>query len=94
MIDLSEDDFVSRWLRRTALCPYSRRWISEEFDDVFREMEHFMAREFNELSARAPKELVRERTLSSGEKVKQWGPFVYGYCMTVGSDGKRARISH
>jgi hypothetical protein len=48
----------------------------------------FMSREFSELSAKAPKELVRERTLPNGAEVKQWGPFVYGYSMTVGPDGR------
>jgi HSP20 family protein len=60
----------------------------EDIEDIFREMEDFMARELGELSEKAPKELVRERTLPSGAKVKQWGPFVYGYSMTVGPEGK------
>jgi HSP20 family protein len=85
---LSEDDFWSRWFRRRSLRPFARSWISEDIEDVFREMEDFMAREFGELSMRAPKELVRERTLPSGARVKQWGPFVYGYSMTIGPDGR------
>jgi HSP20 family protein len=51
-------------------------------------MEDLMEREFGELSAKAPKELVRERILPSGAKVKQWGPFVYGYSIIVGQDKK------
>jgi HSP20 family protein len=47
-----------------------------------------MAKEFGELSEKAPEDLVRERTLPSGAKVKEWGPFVYGYSMTVGPEGK------
>jgi HSP20 family protein len=47
-----------------------------------------MAKEFEELSKRAPKDLLRERTLPDGTKVKSWGPFVYGYSVTVGPDGK------
>jgi HSP20 family protein len=85
---LSEDDFWSRWFRRRSWWPFTRRWMFEDIEDVFREMEEMMSREFGELSAKAPKELVRERTLPSGAKVKQWGPFVYGYSMTVGPDGK------
>ena len=88
MIVLSEDDFWSRWLRRTALWPYSKRWMSEDVEDVFREMEHFLAKEFSELSEKAPKELVRERTLPSGAKVREWRLFVYGYSMSVDPDGK------
>jgi HSP20 family protein len=83
-----EDDFWSRWFRRRSWWPFTRRWMFEDIEDVFREMEDFMAREFGELSEKAPEDLVRERTLPSGAKVKEWGPFVYGYSMTVGPDGK------
>jgi HSP20 family protein len=51
-------------------------------------MEQFMGRELGELSKRAPRELVRERTLPDGRTVKEWGPFVYGYSVTVGPEGK------
>ena len=47
-----------------------------------------MEKEFGELSKRAPRELIRERTLPDGTKVREWGPFVYGYSMTVDPDGK------
>jgi HSP20 family protein len=60
----------------------------EDIKDVLGEMEDFMAREFSELSERAPEDLIRERTLASGAKVKEWGPFVYGYSMTIGPNGK------
>ena len=51
-------------------------------------MEEAIAKEFKELSKRAPEDLQRERTLPDGTKVKSWGPFVYGYSVTVGPDGK------
>ncbi|UCD27241.1 MAG: Hsp20/alpha crystallin family protein [Candidatus Bathyarchaeota archaeon] len=51
-------------------------------------MEEMMQREFEELSKRTPEDLVQERTLPDGTKVKRWGPFVYGYSMTIGPDGK------
>ncbi|MCJ7721578.1 Hsp20/alpha crystallin family protein [Candidatus Bathyarchaeota archaeon] len=51
-------------------------------------MEEAIAKEFEELSTRAPEDLQRERTLPDGTKVKSWGPFVYGYSVTVGPDGK------
>jgi HSP20 family protein len=85
---LSEDDFWSRWFRRRSLWPSTRRWRLEDFGDIFGEMEDFMEKELGELSERAPEELVRETVLPSGAKVKQWGPFVYGYSITVGPDGK------
>jgi HSP20 family protein len=57
-------------------------------DDIFTEMEKMMEGEFRELSKRAPQDLVRERTLPDGSKVKEWGPFVYGYSFTMGPEGK------
>jgi HSP20 family protein len=51
-------------------------------------MEDLLTREFGELVDRVPEDLVRERTLPSGAKVKQWGPFVYGYSMTIDPDGR------
>jgi len=51
-------------------------------------MEGAIAKEFEELSKRAPEDLQREQTLPDGTKVKSWGPFVYGYSVTVGPDGK------
>jgi len=82
---VSEEDWWSKWYRR-------RKWPFffgfRDIDDIFKEMEEIMGREFEELSKRAPSDLIRERTMPDGTKVKRWGPFVYGYSMTVGPDGK------
>ncbi len=83
---MSEEDWWSKWFGR-------KRWpffggSFRDIDGLFRDMEEMMEREFGELSKRAPRDLVRERTLPDGSKVKQWGPFVYGYSVTVGPDGK------
>jgi len=51
-------------------------------------MEETITKEFEKLSKLAPEELQREQTLSDGTKVKTSGPFVYGYSVTVGPDGK------
>ncbi len=63
-------------------------WSFEDMDEVFKEMEEIMEKEFKELQKRVPRELVRERMLPDGTKVNEWGPFVYGYSITVGPDGK------
>jgi len=47
-----------------------------------------MEREFREFTNRIPKDYVRERKLPDGTTVREWGPFVYGYSMTIGPDGK------
>src|SRR5215467_4559583 len=54
------------------------------FDEMRREME----REFEGIEKRIPKDLVREYTTPEGGKVREIGPMVYGYSMTVGPDGK------
>ncbi|MEM2329812.1 MAG: hypothetical protein QXL59_03200, partial [Candidatus Jordarchaeales archaeon] len=74
------EDWWSRWSRRRS--PF--RWFFEDLEDFMRDMEEFMREEFEELSKRIPKDLVRERTLPDGTKVKEWGPFVYGYRVTIG----------
>ena len=82
---MSGEDWWSRWFRR-------RRWPSfrgfADIDEVFKEMEEMTEREFKELSTKAPRDLIRERKLPDGTKVKEWGPFVYGYSVTIGPDGK------
>ncbi len=63
-------------------------WFIVDIDEMFKETEKIMEDEFKELSMKAPKNLVRERMLPDGTKVKEWGPFVYGYSITVDSNGK------
>jgi HSP20 family protein len=43
---------------------------------------------FNDVSSNAPKDLVREYQTSDGAKVREVGPIVYGYSMTIGPDDK------
>jgi HSP20 family protein len=61
------------------------------FEDMFRgfdQMKQEMERGFEEFEKRIPKDLIREYTTSEGGKVREVGPMVYGYSMTVGPDGK------
>lgn len=84
---MSEDDVLRRWFRRSMM-PFNRQWMFGDIEDVFSEMEDLMSERFRELAENAPTNLFREQVLPSGAKVKEWGPFVYGYSMTVGPDGK------
>jgi len=59
-----------------------------DIDEIMREMEEMMQKEFKEFTTRLPKDLIREKRLPDGSTVKEWGPFVYGYSMTIGPDGK------
>jgi HSP20 family protein len=61
------------------------------FDDMFRgfdQMRRQMEREFEDMEKRIPKDLVREYNTPQGGKVREVGPIVYGYSMTIGPDGK------
>src|SRR3954466_12421980 len=58
-----------------------------DFDDMHREMNR-MFNVFNDISKTAPKELIREYQTSEGGKVREVGPIVYGYSMTIDPDGK------
>ncbi len=55
--------------------------MKKEFDRMFREQ--LEERPFESL-----KELVREYETPEGGKVQEIGPIVYGYSLTIGSDGK------
>jgi HSP20 family protein len=80
------EDWESRWYKR-RVWPF-RNWFPSDMDDLFKETEKMMEEEFKELSKKTPKNLVRERTLPDGTRVKEWGPFVYGYSITIDPDGK------
>jgi HSP20 family protein len=55
---------------------------------MFREMEKMRDEELKNFTEKVPKEYVKERKLPDGSTVKELGPFVYGYSMKIGPDGK------
>jgi HSP20 family protein len=70
----------------------SGRW---NFDDMFRELDEMrneMSRTFSEqfknIENKVPKDLIKEYETPEGAKVREVGPIVYGYSMTIGPDGK------
>jgi len=82
-------EYFPEWFRRRMRrSPYFRSWLFGDIEDMFKDMEEMMEREFKEFSTRVPRDLVRERKLPDGSTIREWGPFVYGYSMTVGPDGK------
>ena len=87
---MSSDDIEPfDWYRR--FFGGRRRFGGGFFEDMFRgfdEMRREMEREFEGMEKRIPKDLVREYTTPGGGKVREVGPMVYGYSMTVGPDGK------
>ena len=51
-------------------------------------MEKEMSDFFKEIEGEIPDDLSTERKLPDGSVKKEYGPFVYGYSVKVGSDGK------
>lgn len=83
---ISWDEFPS-WFKRKRY-PFFRDWFFEDIDEVMKDMERMMEESLRRFTDKAPKDLVREKISSDGSKIKEMGPFVYGYSMTIGPDGK------
>ncbi len=76
-----DEDFPSWFgMGRRRKFPYFSSFF-EDFDAMFERM-------LSEMTKNLPKEFVAERKLPDGSTMRQWGPFVYGYSMSVGPDGK------
>ena len=73
------DDFPE-WFRRGRFPFRMDKWFSD-FDEVFERM-------FEDMSKGMPKDSMEERKLPDGSTIRQFGPFVYGYSMSMGPDGK------
>jgi HSP20 family protein len=84
---LSRDDDFEKWFRKMRR-PFSRGWFFEDIDEMLRDVEELMNKEIKEFTSRIPKGYVRERKMSNGKTIRELGPFVYGYSMTIGPDGK------
>jgi HSP20 family protein len=82
----SEDDYP-KWFRKRR-SPFFRGWGFDDVDRIFEDMEKMMEEEFKSFTSRVPKDYVRERKLPDGSTVREWGPFVYGYSVKIGPDGK------
>jgi HSP20 family protein len=65
------------------------RDMPRQFEQMRREMERIFQEQFTDIDeAKVPKDLVREYQTPEGGKVREVGPLVYGYSMTVGPDGR------
>ena len=58
------------------------------FDEIGRQMERQFEEQFRNFESLAPKEFVKEYQTPDGVKAREFGPFVYGYSMSIGPDGK------
>ena len=85
---MSGDDLPEWFKKRKKRNPFFGNWFFGDIEDMMREMEEMMEQNFEQFRTRIPEEMKRERKLPDGTTVPEWGPFVYGYSMTVGPDGK------
>jgi HSP20 family protein len=89
------------WIRTRLfrdIDPFSRvgnfrgDWFSDlprQFEHMRREMERMFQEQFTDIDeTKIPKDLVKEYQTPEGTKVREVGPLVYGYSMTVGPDGR------
>jgi HSP20 family protein len=84
----SDDEDYSEWTKRRRSSPFDKDPFFGDIDRIFREMEKRMEEEFKDFTERVPKDYIKERKLPDGSTVKEFGPFVYGYSMKIGPDGK------
>jgi HSP20 family protein len=91
-MSITPDDWFDRFFGNF---PIGKRGRLSYFDDMFggfdrmrKEMEREFEESFKDLETKATKDLIREYETPEGGKVREIGPFVYGYSMTIGPDGK------
>ena len=78
----SDDEWFKRWGRMIPFGP----WSYADVEEMAKEMEKsFM--DFKDIEE-VPKGLVREKKTKDGSVIREVGPIVYGYSVTVGPDGK------
>ncbi|MEM1946026.1 MAG: archaeal heat shock protein Hsp20 [Candidatus Caldarchaeum sp.] len=72
------------WFGRRRRRPFS---FFEEFEAMIEEMQREFMEEVRKIMDSMPRELVKETRTPTGVR-RQYGPFVYGYSITIGPDGK------
>jgi HSP20 family protein len=82
----SDDEDYPEWFKKRR--KQHKDLFFGDIDRMFHEMEKMMEEEFKGLTENVPKNYVKERKLPDGRTVRELGPFVYGYSMKIGPDGK------
>jgi HSP20 family protein len=82
----SDNEDIHEWFKKRR--NPSKDPFFGDIDNMFKEMEKMMDEELKNFTDKVPKEYVKERKLPDGSTVKELGPFVYGYSMKIGPDGK------
>jgi HSP20 family protein len=91
-MSITPDDWFDRFFGNLHFGKRGRRSYFDDmfggFDQMRKEMEREFEESFKDLETKAPNDLIREYESPEGGKVREIGPFVYGYSMTIGPDGK------
>ena len=82
----TDDEDYPEWYKKRR--NPSKDPFFSDIDNMFKEMEKMMEDEFKDFSQKVPKEYIKERKMPDGSTAKELGPFVYGYSMKIGPDGK------
>ncbi len=75
------DDWLKRFKER-------RGFFFPEMDRMIEDMEKEMAEAFKDMENVMPRNMIRVRRLPDGSVCREYGPFVYGYSVKIGPDGK------
>jgi HSP20 family protein len=78
-----EDEFFRKWReRRRIFSPF------EAMDKLMKEMDRWFEEEMKEFERMFPSKLFRERRAPDGSIIREYGPLIFGYSITIGPDGK------
>jgi HSP20 family protein len=87
--DIIPNDWYKRFFSgRSPFGGWNFDDMFREFDEMRKEMSRTFSEQFKNIENRVPKNLIKEYETSEGGKVREVGPIVYGYSMTIGPDGK------
>jgi HSP20 family protein len=77
----SWDDWFKRFRERRGL-------FFPEINKLIEDMEKEMTEAFRDMENAMPRDMVRVRRQPDGSVRREYGPFVYGYSVKIGPDGK------
>jgi len=86
-MDLSWDEDFFKLYNRWRRSLFPRRFF-EDSDNDLEDFDKAMQGMFGDIMEKMPKDLIKAKKLPDGTEIKQMGPIVYGYSMTIGPDGK------
>jgi len=86
--DIDPYNFFRQFFGRRGVGGWNFDDMFREFDEMRKEMSRTFSEQFKNIEETVPKNLIKEYDTPEGGKVREVGPIVYGYSMTIGPDGK------